>query len=31
MGKARRWKAAEFDQLVNDEKEIRKTLRQANG
>jgi hypothetical protein len=31
MGKALRWKAAEYDQLVNDEKVIRKTLRQAKG
>jgi predicted DNA-binding transcriptional regulator AlpA len=29
IGKALRWKAADYDKIVNDEKEIRKTLRQA--
>jgi hypothetical protein len=29
MGKALRWKAADYDKLVNDEKEIRKTFRQT--
>jgi len=29
MGKALRWKASDFDRLSNDEKEIRKALRQA--
>jgi len=27
MGKALRWKAADFDMLLNDEKEIRAALR----
>ena len=29
MGKAMRWKAADFNRLSNDEKEIRKALRLA--
>jgi hypothetical protein len=30
MGKALRWKAADFNRRVSDEKEIRKTLRRAS-
>jgi len=29
MGKALRWKAADYDRLVSDEKEIKKALRRA--
>jgi hypothetical protein len=29
MGKARRWKAAEFDRLATDEKEMRRAVRGA--
>jgi len=30
MGKALRWKAAEYDRLTTDEKEIKKAMRHAS-